>query len=382
MQRILIITFLMLASVWFLGSLKLPTTENPTKTETLQKIATTSPPSTIEVTSTPTTTTTTVKTATTTKLINKATKPETKAKPVTIPADKINVSVSSPEPAPNFELINTYTRLATVNILCTTKGGELLPISGTGVVVKPDGLILTNAHVAEYLLLRDFRQKDFVECVIRTDSPAYPRYNVEIVYISPTWVSDNKAILKESDPKGTGENDFAFLRITSAIDGSNLPETFPYIQMNLREIINKNEPVLLVSYPAGFLGGLSVLQNLNITSAITTIQEIFTFKENTIDILAVPGTIVSQKGSSGGAVVDRNTTLIGLITTSSGGNTTNSRALNAITIAYINRSMQNEIGIGLSEFIYKDMADFAKIFQKVNVPGLTKLIIDELNKNQ
>ncbi len=295
-----------------------------------------------------------------------------------------NQSTSTPntyvEPTYDFELINTFARKAIVNILCTAKGGELSPISGTGIIINPNGLILTNAHIAEYFLLRDFRQKDFLECVIRTGSPAYPKYNAEIVYISPTWVEDNKSLLKEAVQKGTGENDFAFLRIVSAINGSDLPQTFSYIPMNVSEIINKNEPVLLASYAAGFLGGLSILQNLSIATAVTNVQDYFTFKQSTIDLLSVGGTIVSQKGSSGGAVVDSGATVIGMISTSSDGNTTSNRELNAITSAYINRSLQNELGMTLLEFENQDIAKFAKKFQEINVPNLTKLITDELSK--
>ncbi len=283
-------------------------------------------------------------------------------------------------PTFDFETINKNAREAIINILCTTKGNELSPISGTAIVVGQSGLILTNAHIGQYLLLKDYGQKDSVKCVARTGSPAYPRYNLELVYISPTWVSNNKTLLKERDPQGTGENDFAFLRITDNIDGSNLPAGFPFVPMNISENINVNEPVILISYPAGFLGGLSILQNLNVTSAITSIQEVFTFKENTIDLISVPGTVISQKGSSGGAVIDKYSTLIGLISTSSNGDSTSQRDLRAITVAYINRDLQKELGINLRQFVINDPAEFAKKFQEINAPGLTKLITDELNK--
>ncbi|MFZ2621132.1 MAG: serine protease [Minisyncoccia bacterium] len=319
----------------------------------------------------PATITTKAKLATTTKAV-------TKTKPIPDPAQSTPMTFTGP--IPDFELINTYARQATVNIYCTTIGGSLSPISGTGVVVTKDGVILTNAHIAQYLLLKDFRQKDFIKCVVRTGSPAYPKYDLEMVYISPTWVENNSAIIKDQNPKGTGENDFAFLRIIDSVDGSSLPESFLFIPMDIRENIEKGEPVLLVSYPAGFLGGQSIAQNLNIASAITTIKDIFTFKEGTRDLLAVPGTVVSQKGSSGGLVVDRFATLIGIISTSSDGTTTSDRGLNAITVPYINRSMKSELGMSLEQFLSQDVPAFAKKFQEKNVPGLVDLITEVLLK--
>src|SRR3989338_3429300 len=319
-----------------------------------------------------------------TSIIATTTRPKAQAsatKPAMRPVETPKQITITPEPPPNFELINTFARQATVNILCTTKTGALSPISGTGVIVKQNGLILTNAHIAEYLLLKDYKEKDFLECNIRTGSPAYPKYKVELVYISPTWVLNNKALLKEQNPQGTGENDFAFLRITDMIDGSKLPDSFPYIQMDVRENLSINEPVVLISYPAGFLGGMSVLQNLNLTSAVINIQDIFTFGDGSVDVISVGGTVVSQKGSSGGLVVDKNATLVGIISTSSDGNTTSQRNLYAITLAYINRALETELGINLSTFVNQDNAQFAKKFQEINAPNLSKLITDELNRN-
>ncbi|OHB08342.1 MAG: hypothetical protein A2W64_03370 [Candidatus Zambryskibacteria bacterium RIFCSPLOWO2_02_39_10] len=285
------------------------------------------------------------------------------------------------EPPTDFETINKQVQKAVVNILCTTGGNTLSPVSGTGIIVSSEGVILTNAHVAEYFLLRDFHQKDFVQCIIRTDSPAYPRYYAELVYISPTWIENNKTILKEANPTGTGENDFAFLRITSAVDGSPLSK-FDYVPLNLREIIDKGDNVVLVSYPAGFLGGITIQQNLNIVSAITTVQDFFTFNLNTIDIISVGGTVVSQKGASGGAVVDKYSSVLGIITTSSDGATTADRRLHAITSAYIDRAFQSETGISLTQLLSKDVSGFAKKFQNSIAPVLTKIITDELTKNQ
>jgi hypothetical protein len=118
------------------------------------------------------------------------------------------------------------------------------------------------------------------------------------------------------------------------------------------------------------------------TSAITYIQGVFTFSENVIDAIGVGGTVVSQKGASGGAVVDKNSSLIGIISTSSNGDTTSSRDLNAITLAYINRTFQSETDFTLSQFLSQDIANFAKTFQENTAPALTQLLTDEITKNQ
>jgi hypothetical protein len=361
-----LISFLLAPILFFLGGNTLIYVA-PVSTSTSPKIAT----STKQIKSTTKQATTTSQIKTSSKTL---TKPLSIAKATTSPKNIINL------PVYDFVDINTFARSAIVNILCETKGGELSPISATGVIVSPDGLILTNAHVGQYFLLKDYRQKDFIKCVARTGSPAYPKYNLEIVYISPTWVENNKTILKEQNPTGTGENDFSFLRITSKVDGTNLPDKFSFIPMDTRDYIEKAEPVLLAGYPAGFLGGISILQDLSITTAVTNIGQIYTFKENTPDLLTVSGTVVSQKGASGGAVVDQYATLIGIITTSSDGITTSERDLHAISLSYINRTFKNELGMSISQFLTLDMSEFAKKFQDINVPGLTKLIVDELNK--
>jgi len=290
------------------------------------------------------------------------------------------LSETPPKPAPNFEQINDTARKTVVNILCQTKtSGSVSTITATGVVIDSRGTILTNAHVAQYFLLKNFQVQDFVKCTIRTGSPAYPRYNVELVYISPTWVQNNKSILTSPDPKGTGENDYALLRITDAIDGSPLP-SFQHLTIKMSENFDIGETVNLVAYPAGFLGGQSVQQDLSLTSALTTIQDVFTFKNTTIDLISIPGTILSQKGASGGAVVNKDSSLVGIITTSSNAPTTGERDLRAITLPYINRAIQSETGMNLPSFLSQDIATYAQNFQLNTAPSLSKLIQDELLK--
>ena len=190
----------------------------------------------------------------------------------------------------------------------------------------------------------------------------------------------NQSLLTETNPQGTGEDDFAFLHITGTVGSVTSPTTFPYLTPHIRENISVDEPVELISYPAGFLSGISVLQDLYAASALTTVQNIFTFGTSTADLLSVGGTVVSQKGSSGGAVVDENDTLIGIISTETDATTTAERDLRAITMGHIDRTLQSETGYTLTQFLSYNPLATAHTFQTTIAPTLSKLIEAQLIK--
>lgn len=283
----------------------------------------------------------------------------------------------------NFSEINKKIRTSVVNIICTSKtGGLLKPISGSGVLIDKRGVVLTNAHIGQYFLLKNYMIPDFLTCIIRTGSPAYPRYTADLLYISPRWISKHASDIAIQEPLGTGQYDYALLLITGAVGDNSLPDSFPFLPFDSTEKgYEKGEPVVLASYPAGFLGGINIQQNLYIASSVGTIDNIFTFGENTFDLFSVIGSVVAQKGASGGAIADSDGQLIGLIATATDANITSERSLQAITIGHIERNLNEEMGMNLESFMGNDLRERLQSFQRTLVPALTEALVKELNRN-
>ena len=72
---------------------------------------------------------------------------------------EINRQIASKAPQANpfsGSDINTKTRGALVNILCISNTSKVRSVTGSGVVVDPRGVILTNSHIGQYFLLKDY----------------------------------------------------------------------------------------------------------------------------------------------------------------------------------------------------------------------------------
>jgi len=283
--------------------------------------------------------------------------------------------------AQTIESLNTVARGALVNILCTTAaGGSFNPISGSGVFVDSRGIILTNAHVAQYFLLKDYPFTDNIQCVVRTGSPAQPLYTAEVMYLPPEWVEANASQLTAQHAQGTGENDYAFLRITGAVSYSvSLPASFPAM-VATAEAPEIGAPVLLVAYPAGLLSGETIQKNLYSSSAVSTVQGLYSFDGlQHVDLLSLSGTVVSQTGSSGGALVGIGSSkLLGIIATETTGTTTADRQLNAVTIGFIDRALAKAGMGGLTSFLAGDpqqtAADFKNNLQSQETAELVAVL--------
>ncbi len=273
--------------------------------------------------------------------------------------------IQNPYPTPpfDFETVNTRSRGALVNILCLPHSGALRPISGSGVLIDPRGVILTNAHVAQYVLLAESNRFS-ISCTVRTGSPARVLSMPRILYMPPSWVRAHAKDILSPRPVGTGAHDYALLSIGTALD-TPLPERFPFLPIDSREAIGfSGDQVLTASYPAEFLGGLTTQSGLYPVTSIATIGQLLTIGTKTVDVVSLGGIIAAQSGSSGGPVVNQWGYIIGIITTTSEGATTAQRDLRAVTLSYIERDMQIESGQSLAVFLGHDIGELGSQFTR------------------
>lgn len=275
---------------------------------------------------------------------------------------------------------------ALVNIYCTLGSlGPSRPITASGVIIRPEGVIITNAHVAQYVLIDNFVREDDIDCQIRGGSPAKEMYEVKVLYISPEWVEKNRDNIFKRNPTGTGKDDYAFLLITDLTDDrtSSGLKSFPFVGLEVKDDnIKKGDKVLVGGYPAGILDSLTIQQNFYAQTALTEIETLFTFDKEFIDLISLSGSYLSQQGSSGGGVMNENGDLIGIVVTSTQEEEILNRDLRAITIAHINESLKSFSGFSLERLLVDDLDDFADEFGDEVLPLLADILLDELEERK
>lgn len=279
-----------------------------------------------------------------------------------------------------FDAVNTATRAALVNILCMPRSGSIFrPIAGSGIIIDPRGVILTNAHVAQYVLLSEDPDVD-LRCLIRTGSPARAQWEAEVLYLPPVWAQEHATELTEEHPTGTGEHDYALLLIARNSDGTPLSaRDFPAIAPDTRKAIAfTGDDILAASYPAELIGGVTAQYSLYPTSSTTDVKQLYTFASGTPDVLSLGGIIEAQGGSSGGAVVNDWGRLVGVITTTSKGDTTSTRDLRAISLSYIDSDLDAQSGTDLADFLSGDLAARLAQFNTATAPAILKLLVAQL----
>ena len=208
-------------------------------------------------------------------------------------------------------------------------------------------------------------------------SPAVALYRASLLYLPPVWIAQNASKIGTEAATSTGENDYALLLITSSVSGSPPPSAFPFVSITTNPPGPKDS-AFVAAYAAQYLGGIIIQKSLSASSAFSSVQELFSFNEKspTIDVVSLGGSVVSQEGSSGGAVVrPQDGALEGVIATESEGATTADRELYAITLGHIDRSLAAQGQGGLVPLLSGDLGAKAVDFTTQTAPGLTQQLV-------
>lgn len=235
-------------------------------------------------------------------------------------------------------------RAALVNIRCTSDSQVVPGATGSGVIVDPKGIIVTNAHVAQYFLIEQMMPR--TSCYIRTGTPAKAAYDAELMFISPQWLGRNATSFSNSFPAVNGAFDYAFLGITKSLTNDPLPEAFPYIPLASDEAL-LGEDVVATGYAAEFLDETQIDSALSPTSAFGKVVLLSSFSESHPDLLEIGSSAAAQRGSSGGAIVNASGDLRGMLTIASALATSTEREFAGISADYIRRTYKKEEGKSL-----------------------------------
>ena len=283
-------------------------------------------------------------------------------------AEKLIDSITpTKSPTPSTDLAD-----AIVNILCVYETNEYRrTVSGTGFMISKNGVILTNAHVAQFLLLKDSKAVNNASCTVRIGNEDEDSYSAGLLYISPTWVIKNAEVITSENPRGSGENDFALLYLTE-IEQEDFG--FPFIPVSIDPIAadETGSTIILVGYPSS--EEVSVSEGYARKIATTTIANVYTFGSGSADVLSLNESILGHSGASGGPVINYSGKAIGVISTKDSGTT----KLNAITTAYIDHRMREETGFDLYSTIQGDLPSRAKMFNETVSPILGEIINQSL----
>jgi putative serine protease PepD len=207
------------------------------------------------------------------------------------------LSPRSSAPAATADLV-----AATVQVMTLAQANNLATMTGwgSGTVVSPDGLILTNAHVAnpsaDGLRIYDrdpFPARDPADIVIAVieeeDRPAVPRYHASVV-------------------AADGYLDTAVLRIDRSLDGSPIGRgqlRLPSVPMGDSDPLRVGDALTVIGFPA--IGGETISLSRGEVSG-------FLGDERIGSRAWIKTDAVVNSGNSGGLAADANGAIVGIPT--------------------------------------------------------------------
>lgn len=260
-----------------------------------------------------------------------------------------------------------------VNIICLEKTSAYTRLSsGSGVIISPAGVVITNAHVTYPFLRTPQFGSSTHSCSIRRENIPNYGYNAELVYYPADWLSENGEIIKGPSPVGTGENDYALLQITSPLGPTPKISTFPFVSTQVfAQDLEEKIGITVAGYPSSNSGVFELDTKPGLKIADTIIFDLFTFATQSYDVLQTGVNEVAHRGSSGGGVFSKDI-LYGIVVTTN--SNTQGSYINALTIPYIKRDFKKDTGLDFDDFI-NSSSDSLKIrFNASFKNKLTELI--------
>lgn len=240
-----------------------------------------------------------------------------------------------------------------VNIICLEKTNAYTRLStGSGVIISESGLILTNAHVTyPYLKSSQFGASTY-SCSIRRENIPNFGYNAELVYYPADWLRENKDIIKNPAPVGTGENDYSLLHITSGIGPTKLG-SFAHASTRVSSSdLKKDTDVTAAGYPSINSGAFEIDTKPGLKIAQTKIADFFTFGTRSFDVLQTGINDVAHRGSSGGGIFNGENLYGIVVTTNSNGE---GSYINALTLPYIKKDFEQDTGESFDSYTSRSL---------------------------
>ena len=230
-----------------------------------------------------------------------------------------------------------------INIRCEEKISNTSTriITGSGILISKDGLILTVAHVAAPLYSSQNSKRNF-ECYGRSGSPAGGKYPLKLVYINKLW-TDKYLNIFDKGYTESGENDIAILSIDNSLSLENLTninqKTFVLPEYN----VNKGDLISIISYPADVYEKLGAFSPLSRQLESNTIADSWSFNNlQDKDVLETNPSVIAQSGASGGGIFNQNGKLIGLIVSMVPSDILLKEKIRALSSDYIKRTLYKD----------------------------------------